>query len=161
MRLSCVTRVVTRLVYAALVLLAAGMIGGGVMMVLLIVAELVLALFAVSSGFSGFGASVLVGFVAFPFWLLGAFVVGPPLWAALHLARLTDRRTALIAGALAGSLSVPTALWMLEGGGPPTISLGAAGGVGLLSAIAGASGAMAGEAIHRLAYRSGGAVDVR
>jgi hypothetical protein len=134
MRLSCLTRVITRLVYAALILLAAGMIGGGVMMVVLIAAEVILAPFTLANGFNGFGASALVGFVAFPFWLVGAFVVGPPLWAVLHFARLTGRRSAAIAGVLTGSLSVPTVLWMLDGGGVPTISLDSAAGVGLLSA---------------------------
>ena len=155
MRLSCLTRAVTRLVYAALILLAAGMIGGGVMMVVLIAAEVILAPFTLAGGFNGFGASALVGFVAFPFWLVGAYVVGPPLWAALHFARRTDRRSAIVAGALAGGLSVPAVLWLLAGGGLSTISLASAAGVALLSAVAGISGAVVGEAIHRMAYRSG------
>lgn len=155
MRLSCLVRAFARLAYLALILLAAGMIGGGVMMALLIAAELVLLPFTLSSGSSGFGASLLVGFVAFPFWLVGAYVVGPPLWAALHFARRTDRRSAIVAGALAGGLSVPAVLWLFAGGGLPTISLGSAAGVALLSAVAGISGAVVGEAIHRMAYRSG------
>lgn len=155
MRLSCLTRAITRLVYAALILLAAGMIGGGVMMVLLIAAELVLLPFTITSGFSGFGASALVGFAAFPFWLIGAFVVGPPLWAVLHFARLTGRRSAVIAGLLTGSLSIPAVLWLLGGGGAPTISPGQAAVVALLSAIGGIAGAVAGEAVRRLAYSPG------
>lgn len=161
MRLSCFIRAFARLAYAALILLAAGMIGGGVMMVLLIAAELVLIPFSISSGFNGFGASVLVGFVAFPFWLIGAYAVGPPLWTALHCARLTGRRSAFTAGALAGGLSAPAVLWMLGGGGVATISLGATAGVALLSAVAGISGAVAGEAIHRMAYRSGDVAHAR
>lgn len=161
MRLSCLTRAITRLVYAALILLAAGMIGGGVMMVLLIAAELVLLPFSLASGLSSFGGSVLVGFVAFPFWLIGAYVVGSPLWAALHLARLTDRRSAMIAGALAGGLSLPMVLWMLSGGGAPTLSLGSAASVTLLSGIAGVGGAVAGEAVRRLAYSPGEIAHVR
>ena len=159
MHISCLSRALVRLVYAALILLAAGMIGGGAMLLLLLLADLVMAAFTAGSGL--FGASILVGMVAFPFWLVGAFVVGPPLWAALHAARLTGRRTALIAGALAGSLAVPLVLWMLSGGGAPSLSPGSVGGVGLLSAVAGASGALAGEVIHHLAYRSGSVADAR
>ncbi len=162
MRLSCLRRVLVRLIYAALILLAAGMVGGGAMLVLLIVVDAFVAVGAAfNADFGTFGAGLLVGVVAFPFWLIGAFVVGPPLWAALHLARLRGRRTALIAGALAGAVAVPLALWMLNGCGAPLLSPESFAGVAMLSAIAGISGAGAGEAIRRMAYRSGEAGDAR
>ena len=163
MRLSCLVRALVRLIYAALILLAAGMVGGGAMLVLLIVVDaFVVVSAAFNADFGTFGAGILVGLVAFPFWLVGAFVVGPPLWAALHLARLQGRRTALIAGALAGAVAAPLVLWMLNGGGAPSLSPESFAGVAMLSAVAGISGAVAGETIHRMAYRPGeAAADAR
>ena len=158
MRLSCLSRAFRRLGYAALILLAAGMIAGGVMLVLLIVVDLFMAVAAAPMQFRG---GFLVGIVAFPVWLIGTIVVGSPLWAALHLARLRGRRTAVIAGALAGCVGLPVVLWLLNGGGAPTLSPDTTVSVAVLSAIAGISGAVAGEAIHRLAYRSGEAGDAR
>lgn len=151
-------RAVLRLLYALLILLAAGLTGGGVMIVLLITGDVIMA-FA-SAGSSGVGIGFVVGMVAFPFWVVGAFVVGPPLWAALHFARLTSRRSAWIGGGAAGGLSVPVALWFMSGGVP---LLNPEGGVvvAILSAVAAASGAVSGEAIHRLAYRSAEAADAR
>lgn len=158
MRLSCLARAAVRLVYAGLILLAAGMIAGGVMLAMLVVVDLVMVLIEAPMQFRG---GFLVGMVAFPFWLIGAFVVGPPLWAALHLARLRGRRTAVIAGALAGGAGVPVVLWLLNGGGAPTLGPETTVSVAVLSAIAAISGAVAGEALHRLAYRSGEAGDAR
>ena len=151
MHLSCFTRALARFVGAALILLAAGGIAGGVMLVLLGVGELLMVLVDAPSQFRG---GFLVGAVAFPFWLMGAFVVGPPLWAALHFSGLRDRRTAVIAGALAGSGGVAVVLWVM-------LSPDALASVAVLSAVAGISGAVAGEAIHQLAYRSGDFAHVR
>ena len=152
-------RAVLRLLYALLILLAAGLTGWGVMIVLLITGDVIMA-FA-SAGSSGVGIGFVVGMVAFPFWVVGAFVVGPPLWAALHFARLTSRRSAWIGGGAAGGLSVPLALWLMSGGGVPLLNSEGGTVVAILSAIAAASGAVSGEAIHRLAYRSGEAADAR
>lgn len=152
MRFSCLARAVVRLTYAALILLAAGVIAGGVMLAMLVVVDLVMVLVDAPMQFRG---GFLVGIVAFPFWLIGSFAVGPPLWAALHFSRLRGRRTAVTAGALAGGAGLPIILWLMDGGGAPTLSPTTAASVAVLSAIAGISGAVAGEAIHRLAYRSG------
>lgn len=151
MRLSCLFRAVVRLVYAALILLAAGMIAGGLMLAMLTVVDVFMAIVDAPMQFRG---GVLVGIVAFPFWLIGALVVGPPLWAALHFSRLRDRRTAVIAGALAGSAGVAALLWL-------TLSPDAPASVAVLCAIGGVSGAVAGEAIHRMAYRSGDVAHAR
>ena len=145
MRLSCLTRALTGLVHAALILLAAGLIAGGVMVVLLGVIDVIMALAGAPMAYRG---GWLVGIVAFPFWLIGAFVVGPPLWAVLHLSGLRDRTTAVVTGVFAGGVAVPVVLWL-------TLNPDAATSVAALSAVGGISGAVAGEAIHRLAYRSG------
>ena len=145
MRFSCFTQAIARLVCAAFILLAAGGIAGGVMVVLLGVGDLLMALVDAPNQFRG---GFLVGAVAFPFWLIGAFVVGSPLWAALHFSGLRDRRTAVIAGALTGSVGLAVVLWVM-------LSPDALASVAVLSAVAGISGAVAGEAIHRMAYRSG------
>lgn len=151
MRISCLARALVRLVCAAVILLTAGMIAGGVMLVLLGVGDLFMLLVNAPNQFRG---GFLIGAIAFPFWLIGAFVVGPPLWAALHLSRLRDRRTAVITGALAGSAGVPVVLWLTLNPDAPT-------SIAVLSAVAGISGAVAGEAIHRMAYRSGDFAHVR
>jgi hypothetical protein len=156
MSISCLSRAAVRLVYAALILLAAGLVAGGVMLVLLIVGDVTMALAQAPNAFRG---GWLVGIIAFPFWLLGAFVVGPPLWAALHIARLRGRRTAHAVGALTGGVAVPVVLWLMNGGGSPTLSPDSVGGLAMLSAVAGISGAVAGEALHRLTYRSGEVAD--
>ena len=151
MRLSCFVLALVRLVCAAFILLAAGMIAGGVMLVLLGVVDVIMVLLNAPNQFRG---GFLIGAIAFPFWLIGAFVVGPPLWAALHFSGLRDRRTAVVTGALAGSVGVPVVLWL-------TLSPDALASVAALSAIAGISGAAAGEAIYRMAYRSGGFAHAR
>ena len=145
MRPSRLARAIARLFYAALILLGAGMIAGGVMLAMLVVVDLVMVLINAPNQFRG---GFLVGMVAFPFWLIGAVVVGPPLWAALHFSRLRDRRTAVIAGALAGGVGLLVVLWL-------TLSPDAPASVVALCVIAGISGGVAGEAIHRMAYRSG------
>ena len=151
MRLSCLTRALARLVGVAFILLAAGGIAGGVMLVLLGVGDLLMVLVNAPSQFRG---GLLIGAVAFPFWLIGAFVVGPPLWAALHFSGLRDRRTAVIAGALAGSGGVAVVLWVM-------LNPGALASVAVLAAVAGISGAVAGQAIHHMAYRPGGIAHAR
>lgn len=157
MRVSCLSRAVRHGIYAAVILLAAGLVAGGVMLVLLTIGDVLMALAGASNRFRG---GVLTGMIAFPFWLAGAFVVGPPLWAALHASGLRQRRTAVIAGALTGTVAVPVVLWVMNGGG--SSSLGPdLGALAVLSAVAGISGAVAGETIHRLAYRSGEAIDAR
>lgn len=128
------------------------MAAGGVMLLLLIVIDVISAMAAAPNAFRG---GSLVGIAAVPFWLAGAVVVGPPLWAALHFARLRGRRTAIVVGALAGSIATPTVLWMMSGGGAPSLSADSLVGLIVLSAVAGVSGAVAGETIHSLAYRSG------
>ena len=158
MRISCLSRVVVRLFYAVLILLAAGMIAGGVMIVLLSIADVIMALAAAPMAYRG---GWLVGLVAFPFWLVGAFVVGPPLWAALHIARLRSLRTAIVAGALTGSIAVPVVLWMMDGGSSPGLDANSIASFIVLSPLAGISGAVAGAAVHHLAYGSGKAADAR
>jgi len=151
MRLSCLFRAVVRLVCAAFILLAAGMIAGGVMLAMLVVVDLIMVLVDAPMQFRG---GYLFGMIAFPFWLIGALVVGPPLWAALHFSRLRDRRTAVIAGALAGGAGLLVVLWL-------TLRPDAPASVAALCVIAAISGAVAGEAIHRMAYRSGDFAHVR
>ncbi len=145
MRLSCLFHAGVRLVRAALILLTSGIVAGGVMLAILFVIDLIMMLVGAPMQFRG---GVLVGMVAFPFWLIGACVVGPPLWAALHFSHVRDRRTAVVAGAVAGSIGVLVGLWL-------TLSPDALASVAVLSAVGGISGAVAGEAIHRMAYRSG------
>ena len=72
MRLSSFIRALVRLVCAALILLAAGMIAGGVMLAMLVVVDLVMVLVNAPMQFRG---GFLVGMVAFPFWLIGAFAI--------------------------------------------------------------------------------------
>lgn len=151
-------RSAVRSLYAALILLAAGISGSAVMFALLGVLDVISAIIGVPSQFRG---GALVGIVAIPFWLAGALVVGPPLWGFLHAIRLRDRRTALTAGAVAAGLGVPLSFWILGGGGVPSISAATAGSIALLSGVAAISGVAAGETIHSLAYRSGEAVDAR
>ena len=155
---SCFARTIIRLACAGLILLAAGAAAGGVMALLLIVIDVILAMAAAPNAFRG---GSLVGIVAVPFWFAGAVVVGPPLWAALHFARLRGRRTAIVAGALAGGVATPTVLWMTSGGGAPSLNADSLVGLIVLSAVAGVSGAVAGETIHSLAYRSGETADAR
>lgn len=151
MRVSSVALAFVRLVCAAFILLAAGMIAGGVMLLLLGVGDLLMVLANAPGQFRG---GFLIGAVAFPFWLIGAFVVGPPLWAALHFSGLRDRRTAIVTGAIAGGVGAPVVLWL-------TLNPDAPASVAVLSAVAGISGAVAGEAIYRMAYHSGDFAHVR
>lgn len=151
MRFSCLGRAIVRFLSAALILFSAGLAAGGVMLLLLIVVDVIMALVSAPNVYQG---GFLVGIIAIPFWLVGAFVVGPPLWAALHFAGLQGRRTAHVAGTLTGSIAVPAILWVMIGGGP-NLSLDSLVGLIVLSAVGGFSGAVAGEAIHHLAYRPG------
>src|SRR5688572_11135417 len=56
---------------------------------------------------SGPAMGALLGLAAAPFWFVGSILVGGPIWALLHRAGRRDRRTALLAGALAAGVAVP------------------------------------------------------
>jgi len=149
MRLLSTIHAVFRLSRAALILLAAGVTGGGVMLCLLVLGGWVLTLTGASNQALG---GFLLGVVAFPFWLVGAAMAGPPLWAMLHLVGLRGRRTAVTAGSLAAGSAAPVALWAVSHDSVSVLEPNLAAGLAVISVVAATSGAVAGLVVHNLAY---------
>lgn len=96
---------------------------------------------------------MVIGIVAAPFWLVGAIVVGAPLWAALLAMGCATRFSARISGAGAAALGAPAALWSFITASPAVPpdprSFGLLAAVGVASAI---SGAVAGNVAWSLGY---------
>jgi hypothetical protein len=141
-----------------LALFAAGLTGGGVMMATFGIIDVIWAMCVPDS--SGLGGG-FVAIVAFPFWLLGAFVVGPPLWVVAHFAGLRSRRAAIAVGVVTAPLAVLLVLGALEGEWRWPPDLRAAANLAGLAAVAAFSGGFAGAALHHVAYRTGEGSDAR
>ena len=127
--------VLRRGVFGLLTLVLAGLMGGMVFLVLMLL---------------GGGLGLIVGVAAIPFWLTGAVVVGGPSWILLRALGRHDRRTARIGGALTASPAATLVFWTIFAGArPPTP--GEAPGLTLLALAAAVAGAVAGEAVWKLA----------
>lgn len=138
MTVDCLSRALRHGLVGLMSLMAAGAAGAGIMF-----------LFSCLGGPIG----MVIGIMAAPYWLVGAIVVGAPLWATLHAAGRSTRFAARVSGACAAGLGAPLVLWSFIAASPSDPpdpqTFGLLAAVGVAAAI---SGVGAGDVAWSLGY---------